>query len=129
MNPSLVQVLLVGLGGFFGSGLRFLVGNWAQRAAPISSFPYGILAVNVLGCLAIGFLGGLSETRQFFGTSQRLFLFTGVLGGFTTFSTFAYDTLHLTLGSEPLKAILNVSVSVALGLGAAWLGFALAKHV
>jgi CrcB protein len=77
----------------------------------------------------IGFLGGLAETRQLLGTSQRLFLFTGVLGGFTTFSSFAYDTLRLGEGPEPLKAVANVACSVVLGLGAAWLGFLAARHV
>ena len=89
------QMILVGLGGFFGSGLRFALGGWVQRLFPYSQLPLGTLTVNVVGCLFIGFLGGLAEQRQLMDTGLRLFLLVGVLGGFTTFSTFAYESLAL----------------------------------
>ena len=78
------QVLLVGLGGAIGSSLRFIIGGWVQGLAPMSSFPYGTLAVNVIGCLLIGLLGGLAEYRGVLDPMQRAFLIIGVLGGFTT---------------------------------------------
>ena len=117
------QVMIVGLGGFIGSGLRFMIGGWAQRAFPLSVFPYGTLVVNVLGCLLIGFLGGLVEYRQLLDPGQRLFLIIGVLGGFTTFSTFAFETLALAQDTEMLKAAGNIFLQVVLGIGAALVGY------
>lgn len=116
------QSLLVGLGGFCGSIGRFLVSGLVHRLLP-PAFPYGTLTVNILGCLAIGYLGGLVQARSLLGPNQRLFLMIGVLGGFTTYSTFAYETLSLAQGSELLKASVNIGVHVVMGLAAAWLGY------
>ena len=123
------QVLLVGLGGFLGSVARFVLSGAVHRCFSPAVFPYGTLAVNTLGCLAIGFLGGLMETRQWLGQAERLFLLVGVLGGFTTFSTFAFETLGLVQGSAFLKAGINAAAQVLLGLGAAWLGYAVAQQL
>ncbi len=123
------QLVVVGLGGALGSAARFAVSGWVQRLAPDGTFPYGTLAVNVTGCLAIGFLGGLMEVRQVLGPTLRLFLLLGVLGGFTTFSTFAFETLGLAHGAELLKAAANGAAHLALGLGAAWLGYAGAQNL
>lgn len=121
------QILLVGLGGFLGSVSRYLVAGWTHRLWPLTTFPVGTLAVNVLGCWLIGLLAGLAEVRQLLGTDARLFLLIGVLGGFTTFSTFAYETLALTRDAELFRPLANVLLQVVLGLGAAWLGYALAR--
>lgn len=121
------QILLVGLGGFLGSVSRYLVAGWTHRLWPLTTFPVGTLAVNVLGCWLIGLLAGLAEVRQLLGTDARLFLLIGVLGGFTTFSTFAYETLALTRDAEFFRPFANVLLQVVLGLGAAWLGYALAR--
>jgi CrcB protein len=121
------QVALVGLGGFVGSSLRFMLSGWVHNVLPFSGFPYGTLAVNVLGCLAIGVLGGLAELRQVLDPGQRLFLLIGVLGGFTTFSTFAYETLALTHGAEFGKALANIVLQIILSLTAAWLGYAIGR--
>lgn len=123
------QVVLVGLGGFVGSSLRFMVSGWVHAALPFSGFPFGTLAVNVLGCLAIGLLGGMMEMRQAFDPAHRLFLLIGVLGGFTTFSTFAYETFALAQGAELAKALANIMLQVTLGLTAAWLGYTAARFV
>jgi CrcB protein len=120
---------MVGTGGFIGSSLRFLIGGWAQRLAPFSDFPIGTLLVNVSGCLLIGFLGGLAELRQVLDPGQRLFLLVGVLGGFTTFSTFAFESLSLAQDSEFLKAFLNTVLQVTLGFTAAWLGYSGARFI
>jgi CrcB protein len=117
------QIFIVGAGGFIGSILRFMISGWAQRLAVTGVFPYGTLVVNVLGCFLIGVLGGLAEHRQVLEPAQRLFLMIGVLGGFTTFSTFAFETLSLVQDAEVLKGIINTLLQVILGFAAAFAGF------
>jgi CrcB protein len=126
MNPSKV-LLLVGFGGFFGSASRYFMSVWLHGVFPATTFPIGTLAVNVLGCLMIGVLGGLFETRQAFGPEARLFLMVGVLGGFTTFSSFAFETLALARDAEFLRAFANIAFQTVFGLVAAWLGYALVR--
>ena len=117
------QTMLVGAGGFVGAGLRYLVSGWVYQLVPNAVFPWGTLVVNVFGCLLLGLLGGLAEIRGVLSAATRLFLFMGVLGGFTTFSTLAFETVALADGSQMLRAVGNVAAHVVLGLGAAWLGF------
>ena len=118
---------LVGLGGFAGAVLRFVLSGLVHRMLPSVTLPVGTLFVNAVGCLAIGFLGGLVEMRQIFGPQSRLFLFIGVLGSFTTFSTFAYETLALTQQADHFRALGNVLVQIILCLACVWLGFAASK--
>jgi CrcB protein len=125
LNAGLANVLLVGSGGFIGSVLRYVVGGFVHRLVPAASLPYGTLAVNVLGCFVIGFLGGVAEARQAIGPGLRLFVFIGILGGFTTFSTFGYETLALVRDGAHLEAGVNVVATVALCLVAVWAGFVL----
>jgi CrcB protein len=120
------EILAVGLGGFIGSILRYLVSGWAQTLSASGSFPYGTLAVNVAGCLVLGLLGGLSDSLGVFSPTARALLFIGVLGGFTTFSTFGYETTALARDGQMAAALANVGLSVVLGLAAAWVGYALA---
>ena len=87
--------LLVALGGATGSVLRWLVTQWAQRLTPASSFPWGTLTVNAVGSLAIGALMTLAAERASLSPEMRMLLVTGVLGGFTTFSAYSYETLVL----------------------------------
>ena len=117
------QTILVGAGGFVGAGLRYLVSGWVYQLVPNAVFPWGTLVVNVFGCLLLGLLGGLAEIRGVLSAATRLFLFMGVLGGFTTFSTLAFETVALADGSQMLRAVANVAAHVVLGLGAAWLGY------
>ena len=95
----------------------------------MTTFPYGTLAVNVLGCLVIGFLGGLLELRQLLNPAHRVFILIGMLGGFTTFSTFAYETLGLLHAAEFGRSLLNIAGHVILGIGAAWFGYLCAQYV
>ena len=88
-------IFLVGTGGFVGSVLRYFISGWVFRFLDKPWFPVGTLAVNLLGCFMIGFLGGIAEQRRIFNPEFRLFVFIGVLGGFTTFSAFAYETTSL----------------------------------
>lgn len=119
----MTNILLVGFGGFFGSVARYLFGGWALQLTAQDRFPAGTFAVNVVGCLVIGVLAGLAERFEIFGPETRLFLFTGVLGGFTTFSAFGLETIHLLRRGDPWVAAAYVGLSVALGLLAVWLGF------
>lgn len=123
----MTRLLLVALGGAVGSVLRYLVAGWVQRAANGDVFPYGTLVVNVAGCLLIGLLAGVAETRAWFSPEMRLLLMVGLLGGFTTFSTFGYESFQLLRGSETMLVLANVGVSVVAGMLAVWLGYTLAR--
>jgi len=128
--PRIVsQVLAVALGGAIGSALRFLVGGWVHRALPGTAFPVGTFAVNLIGCLAIGLLAGLADLRQVLTPGARLFLLVGLLGGFTTFSSFAYETFALARDAETARALANAVFQVSFGFGAAWAGYAAARFL
>ncbi len=118
----MTNILLVGLGGFIGSILRYLASGYVQQAAKSVDFPYGTLAVNVIGCFVIGFLAQLAETRGAFTNEARLFVIVGILGGFTTFSSFGNETFNLARDSQMMNALANVGANVILGLFAVWLG-------
>ncbi len=113
---------MVGAGGFIGSALRFAISGVVHRVAGFSGFPYGTLVVNLIGCLAIGLLAGLAESRQVIGPELRVFLLIGVLGGFTTFSTFAYEGFELFRDGEFAKLLASATVHVVVGLFAVWIG-------
>lgn len=121
------EILLVGAGGLLGSVSRYLVSGWVQRGVGGALFPWGTLAVNLVGCLVIGLLTGLVEVRQLFSAGTRVFLLIGFLGAFTTFSTFGYETYGLARGGEGLRALGNVGLQLAGGLVAVWLGDQLAR--
>ncbi len=123
----MTDVLLVGAGGFIGAASRYGVLIGVGRLLGQPAFPWGVLAANVLGSLIIGVLAGLAETRQLFSPEARLFLFIGVLGGFTTFSSISNDTFMLLRNAEYLSAAGNVLLSVLLGLAAVALGYAAAR--
>lgn len=127
--PSLFSVLYVALGGALGSVSRYLLGTWAQTASRSIDFPYGILTVNLLGCFIIGFLSHLAESRGAFTPETRGFIFIGILGGFTTFSSFGNDTVNLLRGGQTFKALANVGANVILGLFLVWLGRAAAYWI
>ena len=117
----MLKTLWVGAGGFFGASARYLLAGFVQRIAG-DRFPAGTLTVNVLGCFAIGVLMALVEDRQLLTPEARLFLMVGVLGGFTTFSTFGYESLELARGRDFILMAANVGSNVVLGLAAVWIG-------
>ena len=123
----MLHPLLVGIGGFLGSISRYLVSGLVQRLIPAASFPLGTLAVNVVGCLVIGLAAGAAEHRHSLDETTRALFFIGFLGGFTTFSTFGYETYALARNSDMLGAAANITLHVVAGLGAVWLGFSLAR--
>ena len=115
-------VLLVGLGGFLGSIARYGLGGWVLHMTAQERFPFSTLAVNVLGCLAVGMLAGFAERHHLFGPEARLLLITGLLGGFTTFSAFGLETVYLLRRGEAWVAAGYVCASVLGGIAAVWLG-------
>ena len=121
------DILLVAVGGAVGSAARYLCVAGVNRSAILASFPWGTLVVNVLGCLIIGFLGGLAGTKQLFAHSGRLFLFTGILGGFTTFSAFGLETFYLLRSSQWALAFGNIFLQLFLGIGAVAIGYWLSE--
>lgn len=125
----MVVALLVGAGGFLGSITRYLLSGWIQRAMQDSWFPYGTMSVNLLGCLIIGLLAGLAESRGILTPYSRAFLLIGVLGGFTTFSSFSYDTTTLLNGGRIFSAILNIATQVILGIAITWLSYHLVQRI
>jgi CrcB protein len=118
-------MVIVGLGGLLGSVVRYKLGGWVLHLTMLERFPYSTFAVNVAGCFVAGVLAGLVEKYDFFATDTRLFLFAGVLGGFTTFSAFGLDSLYLLRRGEFLTAASYAALSVLIGIAAVWAGFKL----
>jgi CrcB protein len=118
----MIKIFLIGTGGFIGTITRYACTIGISRLSHEHWFPLGTLTVNATGCFMIGLLGGLVDTKNLFTDNIRLFLFTGILGGFTTFSAFSYETLTLANNSHNIAAILNVFLQIAVCLSAAWLG-------
>jgi CrcB protein len=112
------DLLLVGSGGFLGSVCRYYLGGIVMRSAGAPRFPVGTATVNITGCLLIGLLAGLAETAHLLTPPARLFLLTGFLGGYTTFSAFAYETYFLGREQAWSLAVVNVGLQVSLGLAA-----------
>ena len=127
--PSIYSVMLVALGGALGSVFRYLLGAWTQTASKSIDFPYGTLAVNLVGCFVIGFLAHLAEARGLFTSESRAFVFIGILGGFTTFSSFGNETINLVRDGETWNALANVGANVIFGLILVWLGRAVAYWI
>lgn len=119
-------MLIVGLGGLVGSVARYKLGGWVLHLTSLEKFPWSTFTVNVLGCFAVGLLAGLVEKLEWFAPDTRLFLFTGLLGGFTTFSAFGLDALYLVRRGEWLTAGSYAGLSMAVGVAAVWLGLRLA---
>ena len=127
MNLTLYKLLAIGSGGFLGAISRYLLSTLVQNQLKPEQFPVGIFVVNIIGCLLIGFLAGLFELKAWMHIELRLFVFVGLLGGFTTFSTFANDTFLLGKQGEMLAALINAGGQVLIGLLCVWLGYLLIR--
>ena len=129
MNFSLQNFILIGSGGFAGAVLRYALGGLIHRHVSAGGLPYGTLAVNLLGCLLIGALAGLAESRPIFSPGFRVFIFIGLLGGFTTFSAFGFETFTLVRDGDFLRASMNIVISVVLGLALLWAAYLLTSKL
>ena len=123
----MLQTLFVGVGGFVGAILRYFISGWVQDMLGKPYWPYGTLAVNILGCLVLGLLVGLAEVRNAFSPEMRALLFIGVLGGMTTFSTFSVETSALLREGALASATANIILQVVLGIGAALTGYYISR--
>ncbi len=116
----MVNAFLVGVGGFFGAIARYQLSGWILHHTLETKFPWSTFAVNVMGCFVIGALAGLTEKFGILDAAGRLFLVTGFLGGFTTFSAFGMETFYLLRRGEMGIAIAYAAGSTLLGLAALW---------
>ena len=122
-------LFLVGMGGFLGSAFCFLLSGWVQSASRQYGFPVGTLAVNVLGCTLIGVASQLMDSRSILTPEGRSFAVVGILGGFTTFSTFGLETFELINEGDFARAALNIALSLLVCLAAVWIGYRVAERV
>jgi len=118
----MIKILMIGSGGFIGAVSRYLLSGLIYRLSGGHAFPFGTMFVNVLGCFLVGYLDGVIETRQLFNEQFRLFLFVGILGGFTTFSAFSQESISLIKGPQSLTGVIYIFITIILCLLAAWAG-------
>jgi fluoride exporter len=123
-----VKYLLVAAGGALGSVARYLLDGVVLRlSSPF--FPSGTFVVNAVGCLAFGLIIGVADARSVLTPTGRLFLLIGLLGGFTTFSTFTFETFQLIRAGEYARGLLNTVGQVGVGYLAMWAGYVAARAV
>jgi fluoride exporter len=119
-----VEYLVIGIGGFLGANARYLVAGWAAQRFG-AAFPYGTFIINISGSFILGFFMAFLRDRVFISPNYRLFFATGFLGAYTTFSTFAYESLGLLQAGSTLLGLANICGSVVVGLLGVFLGFVL----
>ena len=122
----MINLLLIGVGGFIGAVLRYIISGFFYDFYG-DKFPYGTLAVNIIGCFVLGFFITLAEGKFIISPQMRSFVAIGLLGAFTTFSTFSFETLALLQNELYTSAFLNIFISVLAGIFAVWAGIVLAK--
>lgn len=122
------QIIAIAAGGAVSAVLRFVVSNGIYRVLG-RDFPYGTLAVNVLGSLLMGFLFIIFIERELGMTEWRSAILIGLLGAFTTFSTFSMETIALLEAGDVTRAMLNIFLSVLLCLTATWIGLSLGRQL
>jgi len=121
-----VNLLLIAIGGALGSVARYLLSVFVLRATG-SLFPMGTFVVNLVGCVAFGVIAGAAEQRLPLPPQLRLFLLVGVLGGFTTFSSYAFESFALLRDGQWIGATVNIVGQVLAGLVGVWAGYVAAN--
>ena len=116
------KIILVGAGGFIGAALRYLISGYVQNLTQSVAFPHGTLAVNITGCFMIGIISHLIESQAGMTAEMRLLLMVGLLGSFTTYSTFSYETMNLLQDQRFFLVLINIGTHIILGLLAVLLG-------
>jgi CrcB protein len=129
MFATAIKLLWIAAGGAAGALLRYGLGGLVHGRIPDSTFPWGTLVVNLAGCFIIGGFWVMGDEKSLLGPEMRLMLMVGLIGAFTTFSTFSLETIHLVAAGRWVAAAANVAASVALGLIGVWLGMTLARAV
>ena len=124
----MIQLLAIAAGGALGSMMRFLMSTWVYSMLG-RGFPYGTLAVNIIGSLVMGLLTVLLVERMSLGPEWRAAILIGLLGGFTTFSSFSIETFNLIEAGAYVKAITNMVVSVLVCVSATWVGVILGRQL
>jgi CrcB protein len=117
----------VAAGGALGASLRFVIGEWARRTSALDGFPWATLGINVTGSLLLGVIAGSAMIAESTSPQMRAFLTIGVLGGFTTFSSFSLETVALAQTGAVGRAAVYAGVSVVAAVGAAALGIAMGR--
>jgi fluoride exporter len=117
-----LNLLVIAIGGAIGSAARYLLSSLVLRVAG-TLFPLGTFVVNVVGCLVFGAIAGVTTQRVQIAPALRLFLLTGVLGGFTTFSSYAFESVVLARDGQMLWAGINVAGQLVAGLAGLWVGY------
>ena len=115
------EFIIVGIGSFFGGGLRYAVGRIVGVGAS-TAFPISTFVVNIVGCLLIGMLSTIALRQGWLTPTMRLLLITGFCGGFTTFSTFISENVNLCSSGHQLMSLAYMSASIIVGIVAFWLG-------
>ncbi len=124
----MIKYVLIGLGGAIGTVARFMVSSVTCNFFVTTIFPWGTLIVNLTGSFIIGLLAGLYEANLI-SPNLRTFLFVGILGGYTTFSSFSLETLNLLRSGEIRYAVINLTVSNLFGIVLAFVGFYLSRYL
>jgi len=124
---NFTSLIMVGIGGFFGSMGRYAMVVWVKHLCKGDIFPWGTLVVNALGCLVLGYASGLVYHKNLLSSHLQLLIMVGFLGGFTTFSTFGADTVNLFRTHHNTTGLLYVLAQLVLGVSLSWGGFAASK--
>jgi fluoride exporter len=125
-HPLYVNLLLVAIGGAIGSVARYLLSTFVLRVAG-TLFPLGTFVVNAIGCLVFGLIAGAADQRVALSPEARAFLLIGILGGFTTFSSYAYESFALIRDGQILWATINLAAQAAVGVVSMAIGFAIMR--
>lgn len=123
-----MNYLLVILGSALGGGLRYWLSNAVYKYFPVT-FPYGTLAVNIVGSFILGLIVFVFDEKELLNSQLKIFLTIGLCGGFTTFSTFSLETFNLLRDSEYLLAVLNIIASLLLCIGGLFLAYIISKII